>query len=209
MGKFIDLAGMRFGRLVAVRRIPGMTNKRVMYGCVCDCGNEIEVRSESLRSGHTQSCGCRHSDIVSQNGTKHGHCKTRLYRIWGSMVQRCENPNNKAYSNYGGRGISICSEWRDDFETFYRWSISNGYNNDLQIDRINNHAGYSPENCRFVTRTENSRNRRCTKMVTFMGETKPLPSLCEELGVGYQLALNRINALGWSVEKALTLQPKR
>lgn len=204
MGKFIDIAGERFGRLVAVHRLDGMRNKRVVYLCQCDCGQKVEVRAESLRSGHTQSCGCKHRDIVAARGTKHGHCYTRLYRIWGSMVQRCENPNHKAYKNYGGRGIRICHEWRNDFETFYQWAIHNGYGDDLQIDRQDNDDGYHPANCRFVTRTENNRNRRCTKVVSFRGQTKPLASLCDELDIDYNLVLNRINAHGWSIDRALT-----
>jgi len=204
MGKLIDLTGKRFGRLYATNRIPGLKNKRVMYHCVCDCGKEIEVRSESLRNGHTQSCGCRHKDIVAQNSTKHGKAHTRLYRIWGSMIQRCHNSNDDNYKNYGGRGITVCDVWRNNFESFYQWAINNGYNGNLEIDREDNNRGYSPNNCRFVTRIENQRNRRCTKLVKYKNDIKPLAQLCEEMHKDYNLVLNRINNYGWSAERALS-----
>lgn len=204
MGKFIDLTDKRFNRLIVLKRIEGLRNKRVMYLCKCDCGSEIEVRADSLRNGHTQSCGCLQREIVGNNSTKHGHSHTRLYKIWGSMVQRCYNENHKHYKNYGGRGIKICKEWREDFGLFYQWAINNGYNKELQIDRINNDLYYQPDNCRFITAKQNNRNRRNTKVVEYKGKTKPLAEWCDELKKDYIVVLNRINALGWSVDEALT-----
>lgn len=203
MGKLIDLTGKHFDRLLVLERADSSEGKRVMYLCECDCGNKIVTRAESLRSGHTQSCGCKHKDIVSALSTKHGHANTRLYIIWGSMIQRCCNPKHKAYKNYGGRGIKPCKKWLENFETFYQWAISNGYSDNLQLDRMDNNIGYQPSNCRFITAKENNRNRRCTKMVTYHGEVKPLAEFCDIMNINYDLVLNRINSYGWSVDRAL------
>lgn len=204
MGKFIDLTGERFDRLMVLKRIEGLRSKRIIYLCKCDCGNEIEVRADSLRSRHTKSCGCLQREIVKENSTKHGHSDSRLYNIWASMIQRCYNQNHIGYSNYGGRGIDICEEWKEDFGTFYNWAINNGYKEDLQIDRVDNNLGYKQSNCRFVTAKQNNRNRRVTKLVEYKGETKPLADWCDELSKDYIVVLNRLNALGWTVEDALT-----
>lgn len=204
MGKYVDLTDKRFNRLIVLKRIEGLRNKRVIYLCKCDCGNETEVRADSLRNGHTKSCGCLQREVVKDNSTKHGHSDSRLYTIWASMVQRCYNQNHMSYNNYGGRGILICEEWRENFEDFYHWAINNGYKRDLQIDRIDNDLGYKPNNCRFVTATQNNRNRSVTRLAEYKGETKPLADWCDELSKDYIVVLNRLNALGWTVEDALT-----
>lgn len=159
-----DLVGERFGRLIVVSRAPNNNKGNTMWNCQCDCGGVITIVGYSLKSGRTQSCGCIHSEVVKKTNkatkTTHGEKNSRLYHIWRGMKQRCNNPNNKDYPKYGGRGIRICKDWKDDFCTFRNWAVNNGYAPDLTIDRINNDGNYEPSNCRWATSTQQNSNRR-------------------------------------------------
>lgn len=151
--KFIDLTGKRYGKLTVLERV--QTSKKTKWKCKCDCGNEVVVASDNLRSGHSRSCGCLKLEEV----TKHGQWNTRIYRIYYAMKQRCNNPKCAAYGYYGGRGIKVCIEWENDFQTFYNWAMSHGYADDLSIDRIDVNGNYEPSNCRWATATEQSFNK--------------------------------------------------
>lgn len=151
----------RFGRLTII----GNADKPYHYLCRCDCGNERIVFCGNLSSGHTQSCSCLQKEQARKIRTTHGMSKKHLlYRVWDQIKDRCNNPNHKFYQNYGGRGIHICDEWRNDFKSFYDWSICNGYERGLEIDRKNNDGSYEPSNCRWVTRKVNCNNRRSRKV---------------------------------------------
>lgn len=142
-----DLSGMRFGKLTA--KLPIKTGNSVKWICECDCGKEVTAYGYDLQRGRVISCGCRKR--------KHNGRYTRLYSIWVSMKKRCENPNHKYYRYYGGKGVTVCSEWATDFAVFEKWAMGNGYSEELTIDRIDSSKGYCPSNCQWITATENTR----------------------------------------------------
>lgn len=150
-----DLSGQKFGLLKVIERVCE-PSAEVMYKCECECGRAVVVRGGNLRSGGTRSCGCLRREMVKEKNTKHNGCGTRLYRTWRNMLDRCTNPKNKEFSRYGGRGIQVCAEWKE-FSKFKEWAENSGYNDILTIDRIDNDKGYSPDNCQFLTREDNSR----------------------------------------------------
>ena len=160
-GKLIDLTGKKFGLLTVLKRSAEKAVK-VKWVCACDCGGETAVDSQHLRNGDIVSCGCYHKNELSERRKKHGHASTRLYNIWCAMRYRCHTKSHRAYEYYGGRGITVCEDWLD-FLKFREWALSNGYADNLEIDRINNDLGYEPNNCRWVTHAENMKNLRCQK----------------------------------------------
>lgn len=200
-----NLLGLRFGRLVVIEAAENK-GKKPRWLCQCDCGKTKIVHSSSLKNGNTKSCGCfRTETTIARCSTNRSKDKT-LYAVWNTIKQRCNNPNNKSYSNYGGRGITICDEWYN-YDNFYEWSINNGYKHGLEIDRINNSLGYSPDNCRWVTKSVNANNKRNVKQYTINGESKSLPEWCREYNINYDTVYLRVHRLHWDVEKALVTPP--
>lgn len=160
MGSLIDLTGKRFGRLTVVKRAENVKN-RPCWVCKCDCGNTKIIKGDDIRYGKTLSCGCYARDALKRRNFKHGYTQgriNRLYSIWASMKNRTTNSNTQFYARYGGRGIKMCKEWLDSFSSFKDWAESNGYKDDLTIDRIDNEKGYYPQNCRWTTMTEQMNN---------------------------------------------------
>lgn len=164
MGQLKDLTGQRFGHLTVLERAEKGKFSGAYWLCRCDCGAEKIIRGLTLKNGRTQSCGCLQKEVASQLCTKmrnkHGGHGSRLYRIWKNMHSRCYNANVGNYSYYGGRGITICNEWLNDFSAFRAWALSHGYQDDLTIDRIDVNGNYYPDNCRWVTMKEQNANQR-------------------------------------------------
>lgn len=213
MGKRIDLTGQDFGRLRVVKHAGTTADGHALWLCQCTCGKEVFVSGNALRRGNTKSCGCYNRDvstarIVAKN-TTHGGTGTRLFRIWSNMKTRCYNPNAINYDNYGGRGITVCDEWRDDFTTFREWALANGYTNSLTLDRIDNDRGYSPDNCRWATIKEQMNNRRSNTVVSYGGEAHTVTEWAAIIGIAPDALLYRINCGRYTVEQALTLPKMR
>lgn len=165
MNRAKDLSGRRFGRYVVLKRAGTDNNRNALWLCRCDCGSERIVRGKDLRSGVIMSCGCYHRELVRDMFTTHGSSRSRLYHVWDGMIGRCYRKNSDNYDWYGGRGITVCDEWRNNFQAFQDWAIANGYDEDATrgqctIDRIDNDKGYSPDNCRWITHEAQQQNKR-------------------------------------------------
>lgn len=166
-----DLTGQRFERLVVLGEAAKDNHGRVTWLCRCDCGEKVVVQAYNLKNGNTKSCGCYKREKAKADSTKHGEVGTRLYTIWKDMRQRCTNPNNRAYSHYGGRGIEICEEWRVSYAAFAEWAMSTGYADNLSIDRIDTNGDYAPDNCRWTTEKVQQNNRTNNRLITVDGVT--------------------------------------
>lgn len=196
-----DLTGKRFGKLTVISKVKKESkSERTKWLCKCDCGNTTIVPTYRLTGGETQSCGCKRYESKNM---KHGMKNTRIYSIWCDMKKRCNNPNSKNYKNYGARGIKVCDEWSSDFMSFYSWSIKNGYKGSLSIDRIDNDKGYSPDNCRWVTRKEQNNNRRNTVFVEIDGKSVPLSFACEKANAKRSVIWKRIRNSGMTFDEAI------
>lgn len=205
MGKpLIDMIGQRYGRLTVISR----GERRGKYTgafwlCRCDCGNTVTVSGRELRKGDTRSCGCLYRE-TRRKAPEQKLTGSRLYNIWQGMKRRTMTKSNPRYPDYGGRGITVCPEWRDSFETFKEWALANGYRDDLTIDRIDNDGPYSPENCRWATYQEQGNNNRHNRMIEYNGEVHSLTEWARIKGINMQTLSARINQHGWSIERALT-----
>lgn len=197
-----NLVGEKYGRLLVVDRAEPL-NGKTRFLCKCDCGKECIVHRSSLVSGNTTSCGCYKTENAKKLYSSVRQNDKRLYAVWNGIKQRCNNPNNKSYHNYGGRGIKMDEEWANHYETFYRWAVSAGYKKGLEIDRIDNDGNYCEENCRFVEKKTQANNKRNVKLYTIDGITKSLPQWCSEYDQDYYVVYQRVRRLGWSIEDAL------
>lgn len=185
-----DLTGRVFGRLRVIKRIENR-GCSAYWLARCVCGNEKEVRGEHLLSGGSRSCGCLNSETTAARNRTHGMYGTPPYNSWAHLCQRCCNPDDKNYDNYGGRGISVCGEWRGSFEAFWR-DMGPSYREGLTIDRIDNDGGYCKKNCRWATALTQGRNRRITRFVTFAGESIPAAVAAERAGIPFSRVSGRL-----------------
>lgn len=193
MARVKDLSGQKFGRLTVIKR--GENNKHGLprWECKCDCGKITLVSGQHLREEKVKSCGCLKKSKINNK---------RLYRIWGSMKNRCENPNRRDYKYYGARGIKICDEWHD-FLTFYEWAINNGYSDTLTLDRKDVNGSYEPSNCKWATVKEQGNNRTNNHLITYNGETKTIAQWAEERNINHDTLYSRINRAHWNIGRAL------
>ena len=201
MGKFIDLTGQMYGRLRVIRlSFARAADGRLLWTCECVCGNLCDVRSGGLRSGNTLSCGCWNTEAFATRITLHGKANTGAHRSWGKMMQRCGNPNDTHYANYGGRGITVCDRWLK-FENFYADMGDRPVG--MSIDRIDNNKGYSPENCRWATKSEQQNNTRNNRLITYNNETLNVSQWSVRMGWDASVLRTRLRR-SWTIEEALT-----
>lgn len=203
---YLDIAGAKFGRLIAIEPTERRSGGKVVWRCVCACGSEAFAAVNHLNDGRRVSCGCakKAGNQLRKKKPKHGHCadykSTQTYMIWSGMWARCSNPNGPGYRFYGARGIRVCERWRK-FENFL---VDMGEKPaDKSLDRINNDGNYEPGNCRWATDIEQHRNRSDNVRVTFNGETHTIVEWEDRLGMKRGLLRDRIRK-GWAAEKALT-----
>lgn len=188
-----DLKGQKFGRLTVLSIDLEKSNKgrKTYWNCVCECGNEKSIRSDSLTSKtriKTESCGCLHSEKARENISKnHSHksSNTRLYHTWQGMKDRCYNKNSNSYNRYGNKGIVVCDEWINDFSNFKEWALKNGYDDNLTIERLDFNGNYESSNCTWITRPEQSNNRSSSIFVEYKGEKLNLKQWSDKLGIKY------------------------
>lgn len=206
MSKFINLMGQQFGRLTIIQCDKRSKSGNYKWLCKCSCGKDTIVSNNNLKNGHTKSCGCLNADLLRTRATKHGHCKkgkvSRTYYCWHSMIKRCTKPNNKAYKNYGGRGIKVCNKWMK-FENFLKnmGECPKG----MSLDRINNNGNYCKSNCRWTTYNKQNRNKRNNINITFKNKTQCLTDWAKELNCNKYTVIQKLFKLNEKSDKALNI----
>ena len=190
------MLGNKFGKLTVIEELKERSkNGHKQYKCLCECGNIKIVRGDTLKNGTSQSCGC-------SVGVMHGLSKSKLYKILNGMKNRCYNSNAYNYKYYGGRGITVCDEWLNEFMAFYDWAINNGYKDGLSIDRIDSNGNYDPTNCRWETSKQQCNNKRNNIKLTYNGKTQTLSQWAEEFGINYNTIATRYYR-GWETKDIL------
>lgn len=206
MNKFIDLSGVRFGILSAIK-INGRSgvNKRLTWLCKCDCGNITTVIGENLKYGHTKSCGCIRIESTVISKTTHGATRSGIrsaeYNSWRALSDRCYNTKNKGYKHYGARGIKVCKRW-SRFENFLS-DMGEKPTAKHSIDRKNNDGNYTPSNCRWATSKQQTRNYRRNRFLVMGGVKQTITDWAEKYGISSRTISHRLN-IGWSVKKSIT-----
>lgn len=210
------LVGSKFGRWTVLERGQDRKypkgNKKIVWKCRCDCGTIGEVTTRDLITGHSKSCGCfknektaaRNKEKGKWNGDSGKEEYSLLFTIWNNMRLRCEYASHPSYYRYGGRGIKVCSEWQDWF-IFKEWALTHGYEKGLSIDRIDIDKGYTPSNCRWVTRKEQANNTSINHYIAYKNKTQTLMQWCEELNLNYRTIKSRIDNYNYTVEEAFEL----
>ena len=207
MSRLIDLISKKFGRLTVVGRAASDSNGKTKWLCRCDCGVVISVYAGNIRRPNTQSCGCLRRETTAKSKTRHGNARKGLqtaeYRSWASLIGRCTNGRNHVFASYGGRGITVCDRWRDDFEVFLS-DMGPKPGPEYSIDRIDNNRGYEPGNCRWATAKEQARNRRNRRVVEFQGVGRSILEWTRILGLSLSCLRHRFDR-GWSTDQAFTI----
>lgn len=207
--KWVFNGGEVFGNITVIKEVEPIIHnakkgERRRLLCRCSCGVVKEVFMESLTSSGVTSCGCKRNEETRRRQKKDFAISSHsLYGIFENMKQRCYNPKAINFERYGGKGVDICKEWLSNVRVFYDWAIANGWQKGLDIDRIKNHLGYSPQNCKISTKIENANNKSNNVIVVFRGEEMTLPNACRKLNLNRQKMWSRIINLGYSFEEAV------
>lgn len=205
------MIGKRFGKLVVVSEgTKRKGDRQSRWICQCDCGNTTHpINGYDLRNGHTQSCGCLHKETMSKNKTTHGKSKTKAYNIHQGIKARCFNPKERFYGSYGGRGITVCDEWKDDFQAFYDYvsKLPHFDEEGYSLDRMNNNGNYEPGNVRWATSSEQGNNKRNCHKIEFNGKTHSITEWSKQTGIKRETIYYRLKH-GWTNEKILTTKVK-
>jgi len=202
----IDLTGMTYGRLTVVGYSHTNKSGKTFWKCKCECGKETVTSSDKLRRGVTRSCGCLRKELYGKAQTTHGMTKTKLYVIWSNMRSRCMYRKNSMYHNYGGRGISLCEDWKN-FDSFRKWAEKNGYKEGLSIERIDVNGNYEPKNCTWIPKSKQLLNQRRSHLVTAFGKTQTIKEWSDESGIKYDTIERRLNSYGWNPADAVSVPP--
>lgn len=205
-GRYQDITGFRYGSLTIIKCLGSDKNRAKIWLCFCDCGNETISTGKALRSGKKLSCGCLKRDAINKAHITHGMTKSNEYAIWKGILARTLNPNNKSYIHYGGRGITVCEQWKK-FENFYS-DMGKKPSPSHSIDRIDVNGNYEPSNCRWVRPIEQQNNRRNNCNVFCFGETKTKAQWAKHVGIDRTTIDSRIR-MGWTIEQALTKTPRK
>ncbi len=201
MPKIIDLSGQVFGKLTVIKFLE-RKKFHSLFECKCDCGNITIVTSNNLRTNHTISCGCYNEKVFRDSTITHGLSKHPLYLSWVGMRNRCYYKDHNRFEHYGGKGIKVCDEWKDNFQSFYDWAIKNGWGKGLSIDRKENDKDYCPNNCKFSTVPQQNRNRTSNVKMTIDGETKILIEWAEFANIKYMTLRGRLKR-GWTPKESV------
>lgn len=185
MSKYYAVA--KYNRLTLIEKV-----EKGKWLCECDCGNRKIIAENHIGNNHTKSCGCLNKEII----TKHGQSRSRIYKTYSAMKDRCINPNSQYYKDYGERGIKICYEWlgENGFQCFYDWAMANGYTDDLTIDRINVNGNYEPSNCRWTTMKTQNNNLRSNRNITIDGITHTVSEWSEIVGINKGTIFSRLRS---------------
>ena len=203
-----DLANKIFGKLKVISFSHIGNHHKSYWNCECSCGVKKAIDRNSIVRGRTISCGCNKNQKTRERNYKHGKTGTKVYRIWKNMKVRCYSKNNHHYNNYGNRGIKICDKWRNSFPEFFK-DMGEPPTKVHSIERIDNNGDYTPENCKWATPYEQSRNSRQNNCITFKGETLCLTDWAKKIKMNRATLLSRINRNKWPIERALTKSVNR
>lgn len=204
----IDLTNQRFGRLVVIKELPPFrdkANRKYRYWeCKCDCGNTTKATTQNLKGNHVKSCGCYQKETAGQHTRKHGYRKTRLYSIYNGMKQRCNNPNHREYSSYGGRGICVFDEWnkKDGLKAFAEWALNNGYKDNLTLERVDVDGNYEPSNCTWIPKPKQNANTTRTVLINYNGETLHMAEFCRRNNLDHRV-VSRALKKGKTIEEII------
>lgn len=198
--------GIQFNNVTVLKRDHLDEKGKYWFLCRCGCGKEFQIRGSEI--GRIKSCGCKTNEILSDKQKTHGESKTRLYGVWRRMIERCYRVKHKSYKDYGGRGITVCDEWKNSYEEFRKWSVQNGYDKnagymECTLDRIDVNGNYEPSNCRWISMKKQCNNKRNNNILSYNGETHTMSEWAEITGINVH-TLWRRQKRGWDDEKIIT-----